>query len=599
MRYPSQTRSFAIAFLGLLALSMASMAAFSIAVDPFWRFDLVNIAGFNAQRVQFATNARLGKAGVACRLRLATAIFGTSRVEVGIDPTHPALSNLPGPVYNMALAGSGLREVDLTIRHAVNASGSLKHILLGLDFLMFNANREAVVFETEVINFDPHRLILSNYDTCSRTFIYDMSVLLGPRALFDSFITVKNQRTEPNVVNMPAINDWIANYDQNGLRHNFYVIDKLLVTAIGYRKIFGEDQERHYLKAVWRPAPEQRYCFVREAVNAFAIFRGILDFARRSGIDLRIFINPVHARLLLAVREGGLWPTYEDWKQKLVEVLAAEAAASGKPQFRLWDFSGFNSVTTEHVPPASDTTTVVKGFWEPSHYKKETGDVMLDRMFDYSDPMRTAPGDFGRLLTPATIDNWIMDSRVGMRNYMKTEPTEAALVKAIADDVMTDSEGSNCGYDVQALREGSAAQRRGDTVAADAAFVRAVALHEADRRRHAQLDVPYREIGWDRLLAEARAGILEQPLPTWQAYQERGIRRSQSGDHLRAAEDFASAIRLGPANTALHYMRGVALLNANYKPEAAKEFERGLKLEPANPALAHLLLQARGEERVH
>jgi Flp pilus assembly protein TadD len=123
-------------------------------------------------------------------------------------------------------------------------------------------------------------------------------------------------------------------------------------------------------------------------------------------------------------------------------------------------------------------------------------------------------------------------------------------------------------------------------------------LHEADRRRHADLDVPYRETGWDRLLAQARAGMLEQPLPTWQAYQERAIRRSKSGDNLGAAEDFGSAIRIGPANTALHYLRGVALLNANYRHEAAKEFEQGLKLEPANPALAHLLLQARGKERV-
>jgi len=37
----------------------------------------------------------------------------------------------------------------------------------------------------------------------------------------------------------------------------------------------------------------------------------MLDFARAAGIELRIFINPIHARSLLAVRDAGLWPQYE------------------------------------------------------------------------------------------------------------------------------------------------------------------------------------------------------------------------------------------------------------------------------------------------
>lgn len=70
----------------------------------------------------------------------------------------------------------------------------------------------------------------------------------------------------------------------------------------------------------------------------------MLDFARAVGIDLCIFINPNHARLLLALRDAGLWPQYEDWKAKMVEVLAAEATAAGKPQFPLWDFQDLTAL---------------------------------------------------------------------------------------------------------------------------------------------------------------------------------------------------------------------------------------------------------------
>jgi tetratricopeptide (TPR) repeat protein len=160
------------------------------------------------------------------------------------------------------------------------------------------------------------------------------------------------------------------------------------------------------------------------------------------------------------------------------------------------------------------------------------------------------------------------------------------------------SDGSNCGDDVQALRDASAARNRGDTAAAAAAVANAVAIHEADRRHYAELDVPYRETGFDRMLAELKAGIeLKARLPTWQAYQERGNARSKAGNYLGAADDFGMAIRIGPVNTALHYLRGVALLHAGNPVGAAAEFERGLKLEPSNPTLAQLLQQARGAER--
>jgi hypothetical protein len=362
--------------------------------------------------------------------------------------------------------------------------------------------------------------------------------------------------------------------------------------------MFSQGQERAYIRRIWRPAPAERYCFSRDGQpDTLQAFRGMLDFARAGGIDLQLFINPVHAQLLLAVRDGGLWPQYEEWKRKMVGVLAAEAAASGKPQFPLWDFSGFNSVTMEHVPPAGDTETIMNGFWEPSHYKKEIGDLMIDRMLSYAEPARPVPPDFGELLTPSTIEPWLAGTRARMNAYMRDEPVDAALVESTAESVLAGSDGANCGYDVKKLRAASAARKRGDAGAADATIASAVALHEADRRQYAALGVPNRETGFDRMLAEFKAGVeLEPPLPTWQGYQERGIARSDSGDYVGAADDFGMAIRIGPVNTALYFLRGVALLHAGKPARAAADFASGLKLEPSNPALAQLLRQARSAE---
>jgi hypothetical protein len=586
---PDNPNLFVVGFVGLVLAVAASVATVNMVVDPFWRHDLVNIPGFNAQRTQVAAEARLAKLGIACRLQPSQVVLGTSRVEVGIDPQHPGWGSNSGPVYNLALAGSGIRELDLTLRHVVHASGALKRVLIGLDFLMFNAHREAVVIGTEVLGYDENRLLLTQDDTCWRAFLYDVDSLLGFKGFYHALKTPKAQRTEPKGPDQNAIQWWISNYDRHGRRNHFDIFRK-------YASTYGDAQERYYVRKVWRPPPEQRFCFVSEGQpNTLDVFRGMVRFARASGVDVRFFINPIHARMAIALWEAGLWPQFEDWKQGLVDVLAAEARESGRAQLPLWDFSGFNSITTETETPGEGGPTVLPWYWEPSHYTVETGDLVLDRMLDYRDPRRRLPGDFGISLTEANIEAWTTTTREQLRAYERTQPAEVALVLDAVESELVAADGVGCGLDVQAARDGNAALRRGETAIAEAAFARARALHAAERERYARIGAPYRESGFERLLAAAESGEEMRPkLSNWQAYQERGIARTKQGDYRGAAEDFALAIRIGPANTTttLHLLRGTALLQADDPIAAATDFRTALKLDPTNATLQGLLARA-------
>lgn len=580
-------RRFLQAFAAAIVLGLVTMVAVDIIVDPFWRFDLVTLPGVNDQRPMFSSFLRMSKAGVVCRLKPAQIAIGTSRVEVGIDPNHPAWATAPGPVYNYGLAGMGLKELSLSLQHTTNVA-HLKRAVIGLDFLMFNAKREASVFGTEVFDFDEAQLVLNQTDSCWSTLFYNANRLLGPQGLIFSFLTVTHQLKEPNL-NPEA---WTL-YDKDGFRSYFPLgLSKVTSTR---RLLFSDAQEKYYISKVWRPPPSERYCFTAAGrQSTMDTFRDMVQFARQSNVDVRFFLEPLHARMMLAIQYAGLWPQFEDWKRGIVTILSEEAQESGKPPFPLWDFSGFNSVTNEHIPSFEDETARMKWFWEPSHYKKETGDLILDRVLDYHTPERVDPKDFGIKLSPENIESWLANTRAAGREYVRTEPNEASFVQDIADRALAGSDGSNCGYYMDELRTASAALRRSDRESANKAIERAKAINERDRRRAVEMGVAYYEPGFESALQAAEVGRDIPPnLDSWIAYQQRAIERDAAGDYLGAAQDLAHAIRNGPPNPALHYLRGVALLRAAHSADAAIEFEAGLKLDPHNAALKSLLSQVR------
>lgn len=90
----------------------------------------------------------------------------------------------------------------------------------------------------------------------------------------------------------------------------------------GYRALFGDGaQERYYASVVWLPPPDRTYCFSRNGLSTFDIFRQMVPFVRRADIDLRLFLDPLHGRLQLALQDAGFLPPYEEWKRKLVQKL--------------------------------------------------------------------------------------------------------------------------------------------------------------------------------------------------------------------------------------------------------------------------------------
>lgn len=585
------SRSFLWTFFSIVIIGLISIISANIVVDPFYRFNLFTIRGVNLQRYQFSSNVRMGKAGSICRVNPDTIILGSSRAEIGLDPKHPGFKF--GPVYSLAMAGTGLQEMRDTLRHTILAAPNLRRAVIAIDFFMFNAYREEALYRTEVFDFDPKRLLHKPGDTCVKNFYYDADKLIGFKGLRYVFETVHTQHDEnekeKELTPLQAF-WWLALYDADGFRGKSYDGLEKKQGVIFSDNAYG--QEQAYIKKIWRAGPHHRYCFVKSCQpNTLDTFRELINLAREAKLDVMFVINPVHVSMLLSLQEIGLWPLYEDWKRALVKVISEDAAEHHSSPYLLWDFSGFNSITMED-PPTVQGKKISKWFWESSHYKRITGDLILNKVFNVK--QNTVPADFGIELNQTNIEAWIDKSLNMSRLYIASHKKEVENLRAQLSKLYDDDwEGANCGDDMQAVRKGSALLQQGNVKAANALFELAQKIHEADRQRAIKLNMPYRELAFEHFLSEAMSGkVIDEPLETWVAYQNRGILKAGKKDFQGAIVDYTKALRDSPPNPALYSLRGTTKLQLKDFKGAEQDFLAGLKLDPNNVDLKKLLLIA-------
>jgi hypothetical protein len=92
-----------------------------------------------------------------------------------------------------------------------------------------------------------------------------------------------------------------------------------------------------------------------------------------------------------------------------------------------------NTYTAEAVPPKNDPAPM-QWYWESSHYKKELGDRVLDRVFGYQAHGRTVAPDFGVLLTSANIEEHLASIRSAQAHYEAEHPEDLAELALLFED---------------------------------------------------------------------------------------------------------------------------------------------------------------------
>lgn len=366
---------FNLTFLAVTLPGLLGFGTFNILVDGSGIFNSPKIANFNELKPAIYSHVRLFKAVGVSRKKPKNIILGSSRSDIGLDPDHPSLAS--DSAYNLALVGPNMYEVRRYFEHALANQPELKTVVLGIDFFMFNENWD------NSPDFDEARLGRKSPK------IQD---------LINASLSLDALDLSKQTVGASVQSDAYYLYKSNGLR---YVYGNKPDEPL---KVKFEKMLTEFLRG------ERSYPNYRSSQSFLNDFRLLVETCKEKNIDLKVFISPIHVTQLEAINTAGVWSEFEDWKRQVVEITP------------VWDFSGYNSITTEPI------SNQMKNYWDSSHYRKEVGDLILNRLFEVNE--KVVPEDFGTLLTTNNIESELEKRSADRVAWEKNDPD---LLKFVQD----------------------------------------------------------------------------------------------------------------------------------------------------------------------
>lgn len=381
-------------FVGTAVL-LAAVAAWNLAADPYSVFGTPRFEHFNANKPDFVEQLRLTHPYAVARLRPRCVILGTSRTGRGLDPNDSALRG--ADCYNMALPSVSLYEMRRYFQDARTA----RRAILGLDFRIFGTPTDTTgAFSEARLDVDANGHLQFNLFSAKLPDL--AAALLSLPALQSSVKTVREQDWTTDTLAPNGY--WVRLNDHYDHRAAFVALTRNSLSR------FADMSESDAVLA-----------------DSYQELRTLLRSAYASDMEVWLLISPSHAWHWQALELAGLWSRFEAIKRNIVQINMEEASRAGRSAFPLWDFSGAYGPSLEPVPRSAGEK--MRWYWETVHYKRELGDLMLERML--RNVRSPEWPDFGVRLEPDNIEAHLALLRDLQRAYAGAHPDVVAGIRAM------------------------------------------------------------------------------------------------------------------------------------------------------------------------
>lgn len=394
------------------AVILGSIACVNWLVDPFAMYWSAQSSMFNELKSEAGTRTRVTKAYQVRDIAPEILLVGNSRIEMGLSPNSSLFNNKK--VYNQGMPGAHVvMQVDYAI-DAIKTTPNIKQVFISIDFLDFLLTEQQLKLPLQELDHS----FRVNYDFRLRSFDGEnqfnevsrlkekMSLIFSLDALSASISTISRQNTNTSSIDKHGFNtalSYISIMNSEGIKPLFTQKLKEITTKLS-QPLFLTTKTNSYISP------------------RFKHIGRLVDLAKERNIEVTLFINPYHYSYLHTLADNQQWQNFKRWKKSAINYVTERY----QDNVTLWDFSGFSEIITEKV--TIDTPKVkMKWFWEPAHYRKELGDVMLEIMTkEHTNNKMT----FGNKLTSDNITQHLQNDQSGLektRNQWKILKEQLSL----------------------------------------------------------------------------------------------------------------------------------------------------------------------------
>lgn len=399
--------------LGLSLLLLVLVAGYNWLVNPYLLFNPPLIKNINEVATENFFKQLLFKPYQLHQTKPRSVIVGTSHAGIAFNPDL-----LPPPAFNLAVGGSTSYINYRLLQEALQVNPALEQVILEVPLFAFNA-------------LDPHNLPGNNPE-----FEQRLSV------------TADNRRNAARIGYVAS--DYLSSLiSWESTRSSFRMLKKQSRVKSGKRGSFVqykngqwlqqqapntstrqhfENSWKKFLHDEWFPAPQYAFALTADGQSpGLDYFQQSLALLYQQGVNTTIIMAPMHATLLMALQECGLWDNYEQWKRELVRINQQEALATKREPFRIMDYARLNSYTTTILPTDPQSTQRLPWFDDSAHASASFGNLILAEL--QNDRM-----EIGQALMPDTIDIDLAKQRVDVERYTEQHPGERQTIQRIIEN---------------------------------------------------------------------------------------------------------------------------------------------------------------------
>ncbi|SFF94779.1 hypothetical protein [Neptunomonas qingdaonensis] len=344
-------------FFVVVTLLFVSVAVINWGVDPFAIWHNKCLKNINGHKTEAGDKIYLTKAYQWHHIQPEIIVLGNSRPELGLNPESPYFKEQN--VYNLAIRGAGIITQVEYLLYLLEQKKT-KRVIMSVDFLDLIQSADGVVQwppNVERSSNLPMTLMgeKNTYYPLNNAKSH-LSSLFSLDSLLASLKTVVYQQSKTNYTKLDGFNQ----------ADGFIPI----VNNEGIWALFEEKEQGLRQRLTGKDYALYDSTGVSTGFNTLFL---LIKELEKQGIQLDLFVSPFHQQYLYILESTGHFNLYLEWKKGLVKQLS-EAGFFSKN--RLLDFSGFNRYSSEVVP--TERGVFMKWYWEPSHYREELGEVVIE-----------------------------------------------------------------------------------------------------------------------------------------------------------------------------------------------------------------------------